>query len=390
MNNKLIYVDNSATTKISDNVFNAMLPYLKENYGNPSSVYSIGRDAKKAIELSRDTIAQCLNASDSREIYFTGCGTESNNWAIKSVAYNMKKNGKTHIITTNFEHHATLHTCQRLEKEGFEVTYLPVDSDGYIQPSQVANVITEKTGLCTIMYANNEIGTIQPIPEIGKICRENNVIFHTDAVQAIGNVKIDVQDQNIDMLSFTGHKIYAPKGVGGLYVKRNILLQNFIDGGAQERNKRGGTENLASIVALGVAFKDVTSNIDEKVEKITKMRNYLIDEILKTIPKSRLNGGRDVRLAGNLNISFEAIEGEALLLRLDMAGICASSGSACTSGSLDPSHVLMAIGLPHEIAHGSLRISINEHNTQEELDYILKELPPIIELLRAMSPIWNG
>lgn len=390
MEKKIIYVDNAATTKISDKVFDAMLPYLKDSYGNPSSIYSLGREAKKAIDLSRETIAECINATKPNEIYFTGCGTESNNWAIKSVAYNMKKKGKTHIITTNIEHHATLHTCQRLEKEGFEVTYLPTDENGYIQPSQVANSITPQTGLCTIMYANNEIGTIQPIADIGKICRENSIIFHTDAVQAIGNINIDVKEQMIDMLSFTGHKIHAPKGIGGLYVRNGIVLQNFIDGGAQERNKRGGTENLASIVGLGVAFKDATSNIDAKVKEVTTMRNYIIDEILKTIPKSFLNGGRDERLAGNINISFEGIEGEGILLRLDMLGICASSGSACTSGSLDPSHVLMAIGLPHETAHGSLRISINEKNTKEEIDFILEKLPPIIELLRAMSPIWHG
>ncbi|MEG0692031.1 MAG: cysteine desulfurase NifS [Oscillospiraceae bacterium] len=386
---KFVYADNAATTKISDSVYDAMLPYLKEHYGNPSSIYSIGREAKKAIELARQKVAAGLNA-EPVEIYFTGCGTESDNWALRSVAYDLKEKGKNHIITTNFEHHAILHTCERLEKEGFEVTYLPVDNDGYIKSEQVLNAITDKTAIVSIMYANNEIGTIQPISEIGAICRDKKVIFHTDAVQAVGNVLIDVKAQNIDMLSLSGHKIHAPKGIGALYVRKGIRLTNFISGGAQERNKRGGTENLASIVALGVAMEEATTGIEQRAQKIANMRDRLIDSILTTIPKSRLNGGTNPRLAGNLNISFEAVEGEALLLRLDMVGVCGSSGSACTSGALDPSHVLMAIGLPHEIAHGSLRLSLNESNTDDDVDYILEVLPGVINTLRAMSPIWNG
>lgn len=387
--NQFVYADNAATTKISDSVYDAMLPYLKEQYGNPSSIYSIGRDAKKAIELARQKVAAGLNA-EPVEIYFTGCGTESDNWALRSVAYDQKTKGKNHIITTNFEHHAILHTCEQLEKEGFEVTYLPVDQDGYIKSEQVLAAITDKTAMVTVMYANNEIGTIQPIGEIGKICREKKVIFHTDAVQAIGNVPIDVKAQNIDMLSLSGHKIHAPKGVGALYVRKGIRLSNFIFGGAQERNKRGGTENLASIVALGVAMEEAAAGIEERAQKVAKLRDRLIENILKTIPKTRLNGGLSPRLAGNMNISFEAVEGEALLLRLDMVGVCGSSGSACTSGALDPSHVLMAIGLPHEIAHGSLRLTLNEYTTTEDVDYILEVLPGVITTLRAMSPIWEG
>lgn len=387
--NRFVYADNAATTKISDSVFNAMLPYLKEHYGNPSSIYSIGRDSKKAIELAREKVARALNA-EPVEIYFTGCGSESDNWALKSIAMQNKEKGKTHIVTTNFEHHAILHTCMALEKQGFTVTYLPVDSEGYVTAKQVEEAITDKTCLVSVMYANNEIGTIQPIKEIGEVCHRKGVLFHTDAVQAVGHVEIDVKDQNIDMLSLSGHKIHAPKGIGALYVRKGVRLTNFIDGGAQERNRRGGTENLTSIVGLGVAIEEAATDIPSRMAKIAEKRNRLIDEILRTIPKCRLNGGRENRLAGNLNISFEAVEGEALLLRLDMMGICGSSGSACTSGSLDPSHVLMAIGLPHEIAHGSLRLSINEETTDEDVDYILETLPKVIETLRAMSPIWHG
>lgn len=386
--NKFVYADNAATTKISDSVFQAMLPYLKDNYGNPSSIYSIGRQAKKAVEEARQKVAKALNAQPT-EIYFTGCGTEADNWALKSTVDILKNKGKNHIITSAFEHHAILHSCKSLEKQGYEVTYLPVSPDGYVNPKDVEAAITDKTAIVSIMYANNEIGTIQPIKEIGAICRSKGVIFHTDAVQAVGNVPIDVVDQNIDMLSLSGHKIHAPKGVGALYVRRGVPLKNFIDGGAQERNRRGGTENLASIVGLGQAMEDATNGLEERCAKVAKMRDRLIDGILNTIPKCRLNGGMN-RLCGNVNISFEAVEGEALLLRLDMQGICGSSGSACTSGSLDPSHVLMAIGLPHEIAHGSLRLSLNEYNTEEDVDYILEVLPNVISTLRAMSPIWNG
>lgn len=386
---RFVYADNAATTQISDRVLGAMMPYLKEHYGNPSSIYSVGREARIAIETARQKTAKALNA-DPTEIYFTGCGTESDNWALKSTAAVMKAKGKTHIITTNFEHHAILHTCHHLEREGFTVTYLPVSPDGYVTAEQVKSTITDQTALVTIMYANNEIGTIQPIAEIGAVCRESGVLFHTDAVQAIGNVMIDVKAQNIDMLSLSGHKIHAPKGVGALYVKKGLRLVNFLDGGAQERNRRGGTENLTSIVGLGAAIEEATTGIEERTARIARLRNRLIDGILSAVPKTRLNGGRELRLAGNANISFEAVEGEALLLRLDMEGICGSSGSACTSGSLDPSHVLMAIGLPHEIAHGSLRLTLSEYNTDEDVDYILEVVPKVVEKLRAMSPIWRG
>lgn len=383
---KLVYADNAATTKVSDAVFDAILPYIKENYGNPSSIYSVGRVAHKAIEVARAQVAAAINAKPA-EIYFTGCGSESDNWAIKSTAAAMAKKGKTHIITTAFEHHAVLHTCMTLEKSGFTVTYLPVSADGYVKAAQVEAAITDKTALVTVMYANNEIGTIQPISEIGQVCRKKGVYFHTDAVQAIGNVPIDVEAQSIDMLSLSGHKIHAPKGVGALYVKRGVPLNNFIDGGAQERNRRGGTENLSGIVGLGVAMEHACATIESRVKKVSALSDRLTKTILATIPKTSLNGGTN-RLCGNVNISFFGVEGEALLLRLDMMGICGSSGSACTSGSLDPSHVLMALGMPHVLAHGSLRLSLNEYNTDEDVDYILEVLPSVIKTIRDMSPIW--
>lgn len=382
-----IYADNAATTKVSNSVFEAMLPYLKEDYGNPSSIYELARRSKRAVEDARAKVAQALGAKEN-EIYFTSCGTESDNWAIKGAAGRMAKRGKKHIITTNVEHHAVLHTCQYLEKHGFEVTYLPVDGNGLISAQQVADALREDTALVTIMYANNEIGTIMPIPEIGRVCRERGVWFHTDAVQAVGNVPINVVEQNIDMLSLSGHKIHAPKGIGALYIRNGVAIENFMHGGGQERNKRGGTENTASIVGLGQAIVDATADIEGKIERVTKLRNHMIDELLK-IPCSRLNGDREKRLCGNINISFEAVEGESLLLRLDINGICASSGSACTSGSLDPSHVLLAIGLPHEIAHGSLRLSIGEDLTAEQAEYIIETVPKAVETQRAMSPLWN-
>lgn len=385
---KQIYVDNSATTKISDRVFEAMLPYLKDKFGNPSSIHAAGREVARGIIKARQQIADALNA-DPQEIFFTSGGTEADNWAIKGIAERLGKKGKKHIVTTVFEHHAVLHCCEALERSGFEVTYLPVSPKGYVTPQQVADAIREDTALVTIMYANNEIGTIQSIAEIGKICREKSVWFHTDAVQAIGNVKIDVKAENIDLLSLSGHKIHAPKGIGVLYVKKGVVLPNFVEGGGQERGKRGGTENVLGIIALGQAITDATANVDQKVARLSKMRDRLIDTVLATIPKTRLNGGREPRLCMNANLSFEGIEGEGLLLKLDMDGICASSGSACTSGSLDPSHVLMAIGLPHEIAHGSLRISFSEENTEEDVDYILEKLPKIVADLRSMSPVWN-
>ncbi|MGI5897271.1 MAG: cysteine desulfurase NifS [Oscillospiraceae bacterium] len=388
MEKKFVYADNAATTKVSESVLNAMLPYLTEHYGNPSSVYSIARTAKRAIEDARAKVAAALGA-EPREIYFTSCGTESDNWAIKGTAMKLAAKGKKHIITSNFEHHAVLHTCEYLEKHGFEVTYLPVDSMGLLDPRQVAEAIRPDTALVTIMYANNEIGTIQPVAEIGKICRDKGVLFHTDAVQAVGNVPIDVKEQNIDLLSLSGHKIHAPKGVGVLYIRKGVVIDNFVHGGGQESGKRGGTENTAYIVGLGQAITDAVQGMEQKVARVTKLRDRLIDGMLK-IPVSRLNGDPVKRLCGNVNVSFEAVEGEALLLRLDLKGVCGSSGSACTSGSLDPSHVLLAIGLPHEVAHGSLRLSLGDDTTEEDVDYILEVLPGVVQTLRDMSPVWHG
>lgn len=384
---RFVYADNSATTKINEDVLAEMMPYLTEHYGNASSIYSVGRDSRRAVDAAREKVAKALGAKP-QEIYFTAGGSESDNWAIKGSMDVLKAKGKTHIITTNFEHHAVLHTCQYMEKHGFEVTYLPVNSEGYVTPEQVEAAIQENTGLVTIMYANNEIGTIQPIAEIGAVCRKKKVLFHTDAVQAVGNVPIDVAAQNIDMLSLSGHKIYGPKGIGVLYIRTGVRVENLIHGGAQERNKRAGTENLAGIVGLGKAIELATADIPGKIAKVSKLRDHFIQEASK-ISHSRLNGGLEHRLCGNINMSFEAVEGEALLLMLDLNGICASSGSACTSGSLDPSHVLLAIGLPHEIAHGSLRVSINEHTTQEDIDYMLEVLPQVIARLRDMSPVWD-
>ena len=386
--NRKVYADNAATTAVSPEVLEAMLPFYKEVYGNPSSLYSLGQEAKKPLEEARETVAQCLGAQP-REIYFTSCGTESDNWAIKGAAYAMRRKGKTHIVTSAFEHHAVLHTCQALEKEGFTVTYLPVHENGIVRPEELEAALTENTGLVTIMYANNEIGTIQPIPEIGAICKRHGVLFHTDAVQAAGQVPIDVQEQNIDLLSLSGHKLHAPKGVGALYIRSGVVIQNLLDGGAQERGKRGGTENVASIVGLATALKRACATMEERRVKLTAMRDKLIDAILK-IDRCRLNGDREHRLPGNVSFCFQGVEGESLLLMLDLKGISASSGSACTSGSLDPSHVLLSIGLPHEVAHGSLRLSFGDYNTMEDVDYIIETLPPIIERLRSMSPLWDA
>lgn len=382
-----IYADNAATTKLSPKVLEQMMPYLTEYYGNPSSLYSVGGQAKKAVETARQDIAQCLNALPG-EIYFTSGGSESDNWAIKGVAHALAKKGKKHIVTSAFEHHAVLHTCAALEKEGFEVTYLDVHSDGLVRPAELEAALREDTALVTIMYANNEIGTIQPIPEIGAICKKHGVLFHTDAVQAVGNVPIDVKGQNIDLLSLTAHKLHGPKGSGALYIRRGVRPEILIDGGAQERGQRAGTENVAGIVGLAAAMKEALATMDERSARITKMRNRLIDGLSK-IERSRLNGDRDKRLAGNLNMCFEGIEGESLLLKLDLKGICASSGSACTSGSLDPSHVLLSIGLPHEIAHGSMRLSFSDDTSEEDIDYILETVPPIVEYLRSISPLWE-
>ena len=385
---RTVYADNAATTAVSPQVLEAMLPYYKEVYGNPSSLYSVGQKAKAALEEARQTVAACLGA-EAGEIYFTSCGTESDNWAIKGAAHAMRKKGKDHIITSAFEHHAVLHTCQALEKEGFTVTYLPVHENGIVRPEELEAAITDKTGLVTIMYANNEIGTIQPIPEIGAICKKHGVWFHTDAVQAVGNVHIHVKEQNIDMLSLSGHKFHAPKGVGALYIRRGIAIPNLLDGGAQERGKRGGTENVAQIVGLAAGLKEACATIDQRVARLSPLRDKLMDGLLK-IDRCRVNGDREHRLPGNVSMCFQGVEGESLLLMLDLKGISASSGSACTSGSLDPSHVLLSIGLPHEVAHGSLRLSFGDYNTEEDIDYILEVLPPIIQRLRSMSPLWDA
>lgn len=384
---KKIYLDNAATTSLRSEVLEEMMPILKENYGNPSSIYSIGRNARKEVEKSRQTVAEILGANPN-EIFFTSGGTESDNWAIRGVAFAQLRKGKNHIITSKIEHHAVLHTVKELEKEGFEATYLDVDKNGFVNPGDVKAAITEKTALVTVMYANNEIGTIQKINEIGQVCHEKGVIFHTDAVQAVGHLEINVKEQNIDLLSLSGHKFHGPKGVGALYVKRGVRILNLMQGGAQESNKRPGTENVAGIVGLAKALEISMQNRQEKNKDLEKKRDFLITELLK-IKRSRLNGDRTQRLPGNVNISFEGIEGESLLLLLDAAGICASSGSACTSGSLDPSHVLLAIGLVHEVAHGSLRLSLDESTTMEELDYTVSEVKKVVERLRSMSPLWE-
>lgn len=385
MEKRFVYADNAATTRVKPEVFAKMLPYFTEHYGNPSSIYSIGRDSAVAIMRAREEIAKCLNC-DPKEIIFTSGGSESDNMAIRGIA---RKRGKGHIITSKIEHHAVLHTVQALEKEGFEATYLDVDSDGIISLDQLKSAIREDTILITIMYANNEIGTIQPIKEIGAIAREHKIPFHTDAVQAAGHVRIDVQDENIDMLSLSAHKFGGPKGTGVLYVKRGVNPRNLIFGGGQERGKRAGTENIAGIVGTAHALSLALSNIDETTARVTAMRDRLIDGILSTVPYTRLNGSREHRLPGNVNVSVEYIEGESLILLLDLNGICASSGSACTTGSLDPSHVLLALGLTHEVAHGSLRLTINEETTDADIDYILEVLPEVAKRLRAMSPVWE-
>ena len=382
-----IYTDNAATTKMSDTALAAMLPCLQDNYGNPSSLHSVGQRAAEALQGARETVARCLGC-DPKEIIFTSGGSEADNQAIISAARWGALKGKKHIISTAFEHHAVLHTLKKLEKEGFEVELLPVGTTGTITPEQVAAAIRPDTALVTIMYANNEIGSILPIAEIGAVCREKGVIFHTDAVQAAGHLPIDVKAQNIDMLSLSGHKFHGPKGSGVLYARKGIPLVNIIEGGAQERGKRAGTENLPAIVGMAAALQEACDHIDENAAKVSALRDKLISGLSK-IPHSALNGDPVHRLPGNVNFCFEGIEGESLLLLLDAKGICASSGSACTSGSLDPSHVLLAIGRPHEVAHGSLRLSLCEWNTEEEVDIILREVPRIVEYLRNMSPMWK-
>ncbi len=383
---QIIYMDNAATTAVRKEVLDAMLPYFIEHYGNPSSIHCVGRDAKRAVEAARRQVAAAIGAQP-QEIYFTAGGSESDNWAIRSATEMLQKKGK-HIITSAIEHHAVLHTCEYLEKKhGYRVTYLPVDEYGIVNPADVKAAIAEDTVLITIMAANNEIGTLQPIAEIGKIAKEAGVLFHTDAVQAIGAIPVDVNDMNVDLLSLSAHKFHGPKGVGALYVRKGVRMSNLIYGGAQERNLRGGTENLASIVGLGKAIEIAVTELPDYTEKMTKLRDQLIDGILAEIPDVRLNGHRTLRLPGNVNVSVRYIEGESLLMRLDLAGIEGSSGSACTSGALDPSHVLLAIGLPHEIAHGSLRLSLGINNTEADTERVLEALPPIVETLRAMSPL---
>lgn len=382
-----IYLDNAATTPVRKEVLEAMLPYFREEYGNASSVYSLGRSSKKALEASRETIAACFGAKPE-EIFFTSCGSESDNWALRGVAFANQNKGK-HIITSSIEHHAILHTCSYLEKLGFEVTYLPVDKYGRVSLEDVKNAVRKDTILISIMMANNEIGTIQPVKEIGAFAKEKGIIFHTDAVQAAGHIKIDVNDMNIDLMSVSGHKLGAQKGVGLMYIRKGTKIGNFMFGGAQEKNRRAGTENIPAIVGFAKAVEIACGSVEEENARLTALRDKLIDGLLKEIPYSRLNGHRTERLPGNCNISFEFIEGESILMLLDMKGICASSGSACTSGSLDPSHVLLATGLKHEEAHGSIRFSLGYQNTEADVDAVLKEMPPIIERLRGMSPLYD-
>ncbi len=388
MNNRFIYLDHAATTAMRPEVFKAMQPYFIEKYGNPSSIYSLARDGKKAMEGARDKVAGTLGAR-AEEIFFTGSGTEADNWAIIGVAYANKFKGN-HIITTSIEHHAVLNTCKYLEGDGFEVTYLPVDENGLVTPEQVERAIKPNTILISIMFANNEIGTIQPIAEIGKLARKKGIYFHTDAVQAVGNVSINVEEMSIDLLSLSGHKFYGPKGIGSLYIRKGVKINTFLHGGAQESGRRASTENVPAIVGLGKAIELAISNIEEQSRKLTVLRDRAIDEVMSKIPYVKLNGHRTQRLPGNVNFSFEFIEGESVLLMLDMKGIAASTGSACTYGSIDPSHILLAIGVSPELANGSLRLTFGEENTQENVDYLLEVLPAIVERLREMSPLNEG
>lgn len=387
MSEKHVYLDHSATTYIKPQVFDEMLPYLTTYYGNPSSTYSLSRATENAIDQARERVAQVLHA-DKNEIFFTGGGSEADNWALKGIAFANKHRGN-HIITTKIEHHAILHTCEFLEKNGFEVTYLSVDAEGFINLDELRQAITDKTLLVSVAFANNEIGTIEPIKEIGKICREKKVLFHTDAVQAVGHVPINVKDMNIDLLSLAAHKFYGPKGVGVLYIRKGVKIENLIHGGGQENNKRAGTENIAGIVGLGKAIELAHEEMDTENKRLTYLRDKLIKG-LSRIPYTKLNGPvGDKRMPGNVNVCFRFIEGESLLLLLDSKGISASSGSACTSGSLDPSHVLLAIGLPHEIAHGSLRLTLGSSSTEQDIDYTVSVLPEIVQRLRDMSPLWH-
>jgi cysteine desulfurase len=382
---KVIYMDNAATTKVSPEVLKEMHPYLENSYGNPSSIYSLARESKRAVDIARERVAKGLGAK-SNEIYFTSGGTESDNWAIKGIAFANENKGK-HIITTSIEHHAVLHTCKYLEKYGFESSYLPVKRNGIIDINELKKAIREDTILISVMFANNEIGTIQPIKEIGKIAKEKGIYFHTDSVQAVGNIPIDVNELNIDLLSLSGHKFHGPKGIGALYIRKGVNISNMLHGGGQEKKMRAGTENVPGIVGLGKAIEIATKNIEKKNKDITELRDMLIDGLLDEIPDTILNGDKEKRLPGNVNVCFKYIEGESILLMLDMKGVCASSGSACTSGSLEPSHVLLALGLKHEIAHGSLRLTLSKYNTKEEVEHVLETLPPIVAKLREMSPL---
>ena len=383
-----VYLDYSATTPMKKEVLEEMMPYFTEVYGNPSSIHSYGREAKAVVNVARDKIAKLIGAT-GKEIYFTAGGSESDNWAIKEVAHLYKEKGN-HIITSTIEHHAVLHSCEALEKEGFEVTYLEVDEDGLISLDELKKAIRKETILISIMFANNEIGTIEPIKEIGAIAKENKIIFHTDAVQALGNVKIDVNEMNIDLLSMSSHKIYGPKGVGALFIRKGLKMKPFVHGGAQERNRRAGTENVSGIVGFGKAAELAYENFDAHVEKLTALRERLRNGIMESITFAKYNGHPEKRHPGNVNICFEYIEGESMLLMLDMLGVASSSGSACTSGSLDASHVLMAIGLPHDIVHGSLRLTVGDFTTEEDVDYVIEKLPPIIQRLRDMSPLYEN
>lgn len=387
MEKRFVYADNAATTAMDPVALEKMLPYFCKEYGNASSLYAFGGRAKTAVETARAQVAAAIGA-EPREIYFSGGGSESDNWAIKGYASFMRKKGKTHIISSAFEHHAVLHTLQALEKEGFSVTLLPVYENGMVRLADLRAAVTEQTGLVTIMFANNEIGTVQPIAQIGAFCHEKGIVFHTDAVQAVGHVPIDVKAMQIDMLSMSAHKFHGPKGVGALYIRKGIRIPNLIDGGAQESGRRAGTENTPGIVGMGAALERTCARMQETAEKLQKIRDYVIREALK-IPRSRLNGDPVQRLPGNVSLCFEGIEGESLLLMLDLQGVCASSGSACTSGSLDPSHVLLAIGLKHEVAHGSLRLSFSEETSMEDAEYIISILPGIVARLREMSPLWD-
>jgi cysteine desulfurase len=384
---RIIYMDHAATTPTKPEVVEAMLPYFTEKFGNPSSIYSIARESKSAINWARETAARVLNA-ETDEIYFTAGGSEADNWALKGIAFANSSRGN-HIITTKIEHHAILHACEYLEKNGYNVTYLPVDADGLISIDDLKNAITDKTILVSIMMANNEIGTIQPIAEIGRLCREKGVYFHTDAVQAAGNIPIDVKEMSIDLLSLSAHKFYGPKGVGALYIRKGVKIHSLVHGGGQERKRRAGTENVPGIVGLGKALELADKDLQEHMRTLRLLRDRLINGLIESIPYTKLNGHPEKRLPGNVNLCFRFIEGESLLLLLDEKGVCASSGSACTSGSLDPSHVLLAIGLPHEIAHGSLRLSLGDCTTEEDVDYILRELPGLVKRLRDMSPLYE-